>query len=61
MTCEEIARREEWNRIMAWLKPPPDRLVATLKQRLVNHRTFALLRALRQRQQRRVPLERRSA
>ncbi len=19
MTCEEIARREEWNRLMAWL------------------------------------------
>jgi hypothetical protein len=28
MTCEEIARRAEWNRIMAWLKPPSDRVVA---------------------------------
>jgi hypothetical protein len=24
MTCEEIARREEWNRMMAWLKPTPN-------------------------------------
>jgi hypothetical protein len=36
MTCEEIARRAEWNRIMAWLKPPSDRVVATPKQRAVN-------------------------
>jgi hypothetical protein len=49
MTCEEIARREEWNRIMAWLKSPPDRPVTTPQQRAVNLRTFALLRALRQR------------
>jgi len=45
MTCEEIARRAEWNRIMARLKPPTDRVVATPKQRIVNHRAFALLRA----------------
>jgi hypothetical protein len=50
MTCEEIARREEWNRIMAWLKSPPSRIVATPQQRAVNQRTFSLLRALRQRQ-----------
>jgi hypothetical protein len=49
MTCEEIARRAEWNRIMAWLNPPSDRVVTTPKQRVVNRRTFALLRALRQR------------
>jgi hypothetical protein len=49
MTCEEIARREEWNRIMAWLKGP-SRPVATSQQRAVNQRTFSLLRALRQRQ-----------
>ncbi len=47
MTCEEIARREEWNRIMAWLKPP-SRPEATPRQRAVNQRTFSLLRALRQ-------------
>ena len=47
MTCEEIAHRAEWNRIMAWLKPPPDRPIATNQQRAVNRRTFALLRALR--------------
>jgi site-specific DNA recombinase len=41
MTCEEIARRSEWNRIMAWLKPPSDRPVTTPQQRAVNHRTFA--------------------
>jgi hypothetical protein len=58
MTCEEIARREEWNRIMAWLKSPPSRIVATPEQRAVNLRTFSLLRTLRQRQ--RCP-ERRSA
>jgi hypothetical protein len=46
MTCEEIARRDEWHRIMAWLKPPSDRLVATPQQRAVNQRTFALLRAV---------------
>ena len=50
MTCEEVARREEWNRIMAWLKAPSSRIVATPKQRAVNQRTFSLLRALRQRQ-----------
>jgi hypothetical protein len=50
MTCEEIARREEWNRIMAWLKSPPSRIVVTPEQRAVNQRTFSLLRALRQRQ-----------
>jgi hypothetical protein len=50
MTCEEIARREEWNRIMAWLKAPPSRPVTTPQQRAVNQRTFFLLRALRQRQ-----------
>jgi hypothetical protein len=61
MTCEEIARRAEWNRIMAWLKPPPDRPVATPQQRAVNHRTFALLRALRQRQCRTAHFERRIA
>jgi hypothetical protein len=60
MTCEEIARREEWNRIMAWLKPPPARFVATPQQRAVNQRTFSLLRALRQRQ-RYTAGERRSA
>ena len=49
MTCEEIARRAEWNRIMAWFKPPSDRPVTTPQQRAVNQRTFALLRALRQR------------
>jgi hypothetical protein len=49
MTCEEIARREEWNRIMAWLKPPPSRIAATPQQRAANQRTFSLLRALRQR------------
>jgi len=48
MTSEEIARREEWNRIMAWLKSP-SRIVATPQQRAVNQRTFSLLRALRQR------------
>jgi len=58
MTCEEIARRVEWNRIMAWLKAPPSRIVATPKQRAVNQRTFCLLRALRQRQR---CTERRSA
>jgi len=52
MSCEEIAHRAESNRIMAWLKPPPDRVVATPGQRAVNHRTFALLRALRQRTRR---------
>jgi hypothetical protein len=62
MTCEEIARRAEWNRIMSWLKPPSDRLVTTPQQRAVNHRTFALLRSLRQRHQRRTAqLERRIA
>jgi hypothetical protein len=50
MTCEEIARREQWNRIMAWLKGPPLRMLATPQQRAVNQRTFSLLRALRQRQ-----------
>jgi hypothetical protein len=49
MTCEEIARREEWNRIMAWLKPP-SHPVPTPQQRAMNQRTFSLLRALRQRQ-----------
>jgi hypothetical protein len=29
MTCEEIARHEEWNRIMAWLKPPSSRFIAS--------------------------------
>jgi len=58
MTSEEIARREEWNRIMAWLKGPHSRPVATPEQQAVNQRTFSLLRALRQRQ--RCP-ERRSA
>jgi hypothetical protein len=38
MTCEEIARREEWNRIMAWLKGPPSRIVTTPRQRAVNQR-----------------------
>ena len=47
MTCEEIARREEWNRIMAWLKGP-SRRVATPQQHAVNQRTISLLRALRQ-------------
>ena len=47
MTCEEIARREEWNRIMAWLKPP-SRPVPTPEQQAVNQRTFSLLRTLRQ-------------
>ena len=50
MTCEEIARREDWNRIMAWLKPPAQRFIATPRQRAINQRTFSLLRALRQRQ-----------
>jgi hypothetical protein len=58
MTCEEIARREEWNRIMAWLKGPPLRPMATPVQRSLNQRTFALLRALRQGQR---CTERRSA
>jgi hypothetical protein len=49
MTCEEIARREEWSRIMAWLKPAPHPLAAP-QQRAVNQRTFSLLRALPQRQ-----------
>ncbi len=38
MTCEEIARREEWNRIMAWLKGPPSRIMTTQRQRAVNQR-----------------------
>jgi hypothetical protein len=50
MTCEEVARREKWNRIMAWLKQPSDRPVATPELRAINQRTFSLLRALRQRQ-----------
>jgi hypothetical protein len=29
MISEEIARREEWNRIIAWVKTPPSRPVAT--------------------------------
>jgi hypothetical protein len=49
MTCEEIARREEWNRVMAWLKSP-SRPATTPEQRAVNQRTFSLLRTLRQRQ-----------
>ena len=61
MTCEEIARRAEWNRIMAWLKPPSNRPVTTPQQRAVNQRTFALLRVLRQRQGRTAQLERRIA
>jgi hypothetical protein len=61
MTFEEIARREEWNRIMAWLKPPPDRPVTTPQQRLVNQRTFALLRSLRQRNCNEASFERRIA
>jgi hypothetical protein len=61
MTCEEIARRAEWNRIMAWLKPPSDHPVTSPQQRLVNQRTFALLRALRQRQCRTAHFERRIA
>ncbi|MFL5244327.1 MAG: hypothetical protein ACJ8FY_19680 [Gemmataceae bacterium] len=50
MIGEEIALREESNRIMAWLKSPPARIVATPQQRTLNQRTFSLLRALRQRQ-----------
>ncbi len=50
MTCEEIARREEWNRLMAWLNGPSSRIAATPQHRTVNQRTFAFLRALRQRQ-----------
>jgi hypothetical protein len=50
MACEEIARREVWNRIMAWLKPQSLRPVATPGRRAVNQRTFSLLRSLRQRQ-----------
>jgi len=51
MTCEEIARRKEWNRIVAWLKPPQSCPQTMLQRRAVNQRTFSLLRALRQKQQ----------
>ena len=47
MTSDETARREEWNRIVAWLKGPDTRFVTTPRQREVNRRTFGLLRALR--------------
>jgi hypothetical protein len=36
MTYEEIARRKEWNRIVAWLKPPQLCQETTLQRRAVN-------------------------
>jgi len=37
MTCEEIARREEWNRIMAWLKGPPSRITSGGLRKIAKH------------------------